>query len=209
MYSYAGRVLALDALLAGRSRKAGFPNRAQSDGLDWRCLSSPEAPSSQCPSFEHRLVSADWHWCNCGRTGGAGMYPSHLPSLPPVLPRWALWWPSAGSAPGKLSTGASSATSSWPGSWLSQWLACSAPGWWRCWCMVSCLTSEELRKGEVAKLVPRGEAFPWKDRSERFHLPYLTSYLLYITMCHIGDMVMWCHFLYIKEIYMHIVGNNT
>lgn len=61
----------------------------------------------------------------------------------------------------------------------------------------------------MAELLPMGEAFPRKERSERIHLPYLTSYLLYITMCHIGDMVMWCHFLYIKEIYMHIVGNNT
>lgn len=67
----------------------------------------------------------------------------------------------------------------------------------------------QWEKGKTAKLLPRGEAFPWKNQSERIHLPYLTSYLLYITMCHIGDMVMWCHFLYIKEIYMHIVGNNT
>lgn len=134
------------------------------------------------------------------------------PSLFPTLPRLAPWWPSAGSAPRKPSTGASSATSSWRGLWLCQWPACSAPGWWHCWCTGSCLTFEEPPlpgKGEMAKLLPMGEAFPWKKQSERIHLPYLTSYLLYITMCHIGDMVMWCHFLYIKEIYMHIVGNNT
>lgn len=45
-----------------------------------------------------------------------------------------------------------------------------------------------------------------RERTDRrgsiFHI--LTSYLLYITMCHIGDMVMWCHFLYIKEIYIYI-----
>lgn len=79
--------------------------------------------------------------------------------------------------------------------------------------MESCLTSEEPPpaggKGEMAELLPGEEAFPRKNRSEKIHLPYLTPYLLYITMCHIGDMVMWCHFLYIKEIYMHIVGNNT
>lgn len=134
------------------------------------------------------------------------------PSLFPTLPRLALWWLLAGSAPRKPSTGASSATSSWLGLWLCQWPACSAPAWWHCWCTGSCLTFEELpllEKGEMAELLPMGEAFPWKKQSERIYLPYLTSYLLYITMCHIGDMVMWCHFLYIKEIYMHIVGNNT
>lgn len=169
--------------------------------------------SSGAPLSQHCLVSADWHWCGRGHVTGAQTYPSHLSfCLFPVLPRSALWWPLAGSAPRKLSTGAFSATSSWRGLWLCRWPACSAPGWWRCWGTGSCLTSEEpspLGKGETAKLLPRGEAFPWKNQSERIHLPYLTSYLLYITMCHIGDMVMWCHFLYIKEIYMHIVGNNT
>lgn len=134
------------------------------------------------------------------------------PCLFPTLPRLAPWLPWAGSAPRKPWTGACSATSSWPGLWLCPWPGCSAPAWWRCWCTGSCLTSEELPllgKGEMAELLPMGETFPWKKQSERIHLPYLTSYLLYITMCHIGDMVMWCHFLYIKEIYMHIVGNNT
>lgn len=172
-------------------------------------LSSSGAPLSQSIAW-YQLTGIG---VAMGMLWALGPTPHILsPSLFPALPRLALWWPSAGSAPRKPSTGAFSATSSWHGLWLCRWPACSAPGWWRCWCTGSCLTSEEpppVGKGETAKLLPRGEAFPWKNQSERIHLPYLTSYLLYITVCHIGDMVMWCHFLYIKEIYMHIVGNNT
>lgn len=122
MCSSAGRMLALGALLGGLSRKADFLWRA------WlRAAIITRSSISQCAGFEHRLVSADWHWCRHG--AGTGTYPSHLFFLsPPTLTRWAPWWPSAGSAPRKLLTGASSATSSLPGLWLSRWLACSVQG---------------------------------------------------------------------------------